>query len=607
MDDTLGGLSGMVASAMSISTSLGLTLCKATTVLSLSLAAIYWFFDGMPLVTVVKHSLGRVVEFSLWMWVIANTWSGFGWFPTMISAAGALGSTIGGVPFSISSWKTDVLPANLLTLGAGLFSEIVGAAEFGKGGILSLLVQGLTGDVIFETAIFIFAVISGGWAFLVLAYAAFRLWMALGKVYILAPLSFLQGLAGSRRLSPMSGSFISGAIILSCEVLTTFVLTGLLYNAINLIQTKFHIVETTVVSTVPTWCSNPLLAPFCSTYSGSTIKLGSLIAVNIVMTMFAWFIRDVPRLVRDALEGRFTVSPQEVSAVLAASPSMTARAMGHGLNIASAGAQSGTGAAFNTAVKPAVDGAKQVAGAAAMVGVGALTGGTGAAAIGMAAGRGAMMGGGRGAMLAGAGRAMFGERLAAAKAAAAGGEEGTITSAVSDGASAGRGGSSSGAAPAGAHDIDESLVGSGGGSVGSSSGASDADQSRTVSVDTEYQTDNGTPPPIPDVDGAAQRTRTTTIDDLQQRGSQSSGSGSFSSSGSGWSGGGSRSGGGGGSSGGAGGIMGELSNEMNAHMTLGKMFAMRALYMTARPPTPPPPPPDERSASVPLSVAGNRS
>jgi hypothetical protein len=626
MDNSLTSLAGIVAPAMDISTNLGLTLCKATTVMSICLGSVAWWFDGMALITIVRNMLARIVEFSLWIWVIANTWGGFGWFQHLLTAAASIGSTLGGVSFSIApgSFSSNVLPGELLTLGAQLFTEIVGAAEFGKGGIASLFMEAATGDIFFETVIFVIAFLSGCWAFFVMAYASYRLWLSLAKVYIIAPLSFLQGLAGSRRLSPMSGSFISGAIILGLEVCTTFILTGLLYNIIAKMSAKFSFAAGSVVTNPPWYCTLPIAAPFCAAYGGSAIKLGELVAINLVLTLFAWAIRDVPRIVRDALEGRFSMSPQEVTAVMASSPSMAARAIGHGMNTVNAGASGGAPAAFRQAVQPAVDAGKAVVGGAAMVALGAATGGVGAAAVATAAARGGMLGGARGAVLSAAGKAVAGEKMAAAKSAHAGGETGTITSAASSAASAA---SKSQKTTTGATDGDFAGAGGGGGA------GQDSDAHRTVSVDTDYQADAGSAPPAPDVDGASQRSRTTTIDENIQRGGQggtaasggAGGGGSLgagspsgaaatagSSSGSGGAaggsgfGGGGGGGGGGGSAGGAGGAIGQMAQELDSHMSVGKMFAMKALYMNARTPPPPPPPPDERSASLPISVVGNR-
>lgn len=566
-----------VAQPTTIATNLAVQFYVLIAVISISWAALFWHWDGSGLPEVARNVISRLIETSVWIAVISTTWTGFGgngWFGAIINAGASLGGIVAGqsspVNFASGTFTTNNLPGTILDFGFSLFTTIMGANQFGKGGFFEFAGEALNGSALINACVWVAFLASAVWAVFICAYSAFRLFCTLVKCYLLAPLTILQAFAGSRRTSSMGSTVFSGSLLIGIEVFIVVAGAGLGFNTVLHVGQAAGIVNTNTNAVLPYYCFNGNAIGCASTgYSNVTLNIGTLLLIDLVLTLMGWVIRDAPQLAADVLAGRFSMTGQQAIQILQSSPSLAAKSLGWAGGAAQAGAAGGAGAGVNEALKPM----KQLVGgavkAAGMVALGVATGGTGLAAVATAAGRGGMIGGTSGALLSGFGKAALGgigDRMRGDKAE----EQNSVSGAPAAPAAGSRAGA---------------RAESGAANAAGASEPSDRQAARQTTLDDNV-TQGAQDVPDSSVDAASSEvTRTTTIDEqVLQRLSQAAaamerGATAMAASAAG------------------GGSQPRSQNssgfdplgELDSHMSIGKAFMYKALYQSARPQTPPTP------------------
>lgn len=592
-----------IADAANAAQTVGARLYVLIAIISLTLAAIPIMLNGDHHLGVVRLTIERVVETSLWIGVITNTWTGLGWFPALISSGAYLGAYLSGLNtnFNVTSgWDLDVLPGNLLNFGGQLFGAILGATVFTPHGILSFVTGAFNGTFYLQCVVVLMGLATAGWAFLGFAYAALRLTICVLKVYLLAPLSVLQALAASRRMGSYGGSYFAGSLVLGIETMLVLVIVGLFYNSIKGEATFFQALwaATSPEQMCKNIFQNPASILSCvaslSGYTQNPVSIAGLFSIDITTFGFMWALRDVPRLAADAIQGRFTASTQELVQQLKSSPSLAAQVAGYGAGIVQDGASHGVQGAAMTAFRPVQEAIGKAVQLGAMVAVGAATGGVGAGAVATAAGTGAMLGGVEGGIAAGLGKALLGNILSSALS-KNDGEENTISSgdepedeqpaARQQGATSHTGDTARSETSPGEEELAET----------SSGMDDDAARTRRATVETmvdehvtsgsQASADKGAP------NETKQRTVVTELtDEIRQLTAAIKSQQSSAQPGQGQS---SRA-----ATSDKPQTMLEAVASLGENMSLGRMFAQRAIYMNSRTPKPPQPPPKEDSATM---------
>ena len=560
----------------------------------------------------IRFAVERIVETSLWVAIISNTWSGLGWFPLIISSAAKLGSAISGLQLT---YKVDsgftALPGTLLDMGGQLFGSIIGTTIMAPHGILNFVVNAANGQIIVQSIIGVLGLCSAFWVFFAFAYAAFKLLMTILKTYLFATLSLLQGLAGSHRLSGYAGGFFSGALVLGIEIFLTMAICGLFAKTMAFEQSFFQAAyqANSPVQACGHFFNDPSqILPCIGSLTGittSAINMGALAAVDASAFFFLWALRDVPKLASDVISARFTMSGQEAIAAMKGSPSLVMQGAGWAAGTVEKGASSGVGGFASEALAPAKKLAEKAVQLGATVAIGAATGGVGLAGTATAAGTGFLMGGGEGAMAAGFGKMVFGDAVKGAVAQGNptdGGEfAGSAPPGSSDEQEASSGVKTGGASDGGrrqkaATDASADSANDVDGGADAASRNQDAHATRRTSVDGSVSQMSDADIPQENIADTEQTVKrkvsveaelsqeigklTSAINAMNQRAPQAS-DGSVRGTAQG------------GSQGGNdGGFVGAVA-QFGQHQSLGQMFLQRAMYQSARTPTPPPPPKEE--------------
>jgi hypothetical protein len=300
-----------------------------------------------------------------------------------------------------------VLPGTILDLAASVFS-VIGAyawASFagqdtgnpllnmGKA-VVSIVGGALTGTIYASGMIYLLTLLLGMTLYMSLAMVAFRYFVTVIKVYVMGCLMFMQGLAGSRRLSVYAGSFLSGAIVLGAEFALVTILVGTFYSVVvGLIQfTGNWPVVLAVASSAGTLSPGPLLGalPKVAQFGFS---LGMLMLLNLIAAGWLILVWKTPEVVAHYFRGQVSVSTTEMIQALKNSPTLPGQVAGGAANAVNAVAQRGPVAAtFDKMMQ--MGGLATIAGSGSdgsMKGVaqgamkGAMTGGAQGAAVGAAA------------------------------------------------------------------------------------------------------------------------------------------------------------------------------------------------------------------------------
>jgi hypothetical protein len=342
-----------VSTAINASVAVGQYLFVRIAAVSMLFAIIGWYLSGEHLMGIVRALYWRIVEASLWLTLIAWTWKGPGgipgWFPAIIGGIATIGGTIADqiagthlVSFVNTQFEFTILPGTILDLGSALFSAIATLAwnNFAGGGIaapglVGSLVNGaktvvaiaggaLTGTLFASGIVYLLTILAAVYVYFVCAWIAFRYFLAVLKILTLGCLAFLQGLAGSRRLSTYAGGYLSIAIVLGSEFALTVIIIGIFYGVI------MGIIQSTAI-----W---PLVANVISVSGGITatpiawtktaLSLGTLLFLDVLITVWAWSMHEVPKTVKQFFSGQLSISPQEAVRVAQASPTIGGKVMG---------------------------------------------------------------------------------------------------------------------------------------------------------------------------------------------------------------------------------------------------------------------------------------
>ncbi|MHB8140722.1 MAG: hypothetical protein ACYDHD_05635 [Vulcanimicrobiaceae bacterium] len=584
-----------VKNIIDASLTIGLKLYVLLTVLSLGWAAILGAFDNLDLPAFLRLAIPRWLESSLFIFAISNTWSGIAWLPSIITGLAAIGGMIGGQPYAVQltsspNLNLNLLPGTLINLGTTLYAAIVTSVTIKTQGWQWWL-NALDGQALVNFFIYISGILTGITALFAMLYVAFRLWISTLKIYLLGIMTFMQGFAGSRRLTSLSGGFLSGALVLGLELAFTVAVSGLFYTIIQKETPLLNLPVAHVSS--GNYCGLNII--LC-TGTVTVVKLGFLALINATVALFVWAVREAPRMVNDVISGRLTMTGQEAIQRLSSSNSALLRGLGHIGQTAQVGAERGAMAGIQQGIKPVTDAVGSTAKMVMIAGIGAATGGVGLAGVTEAAGMGGVLGGGFGGAMAGAaGKMAMGKMMAgeAASTEAVATEGGTISQGAE--AEAGSTVQPETSNTATGQPGTEDTVGSGG---DSDSAEQSASATRRVDVQTQFDDD---PTEIPETNipnATAQARRRVQVDtDVASSTHGAMGSGGASSMGSA---------GGGAVPGGLnnGGVAGMLKG-IAPNMSLGRMFAYKMMYAAGRQ-QPPPPPPNEESAVININLAGNK-
>jgi hypothetical protein len=402
---------GGVATAANNAQAIGLRIYILIVGISLALALIPVVFGGEP-IGMIKFTVERILETSMVVAVISNTWTGIAWFPNLLVTGAAIAQSVvgsnAGIPtFTVSAgWgntSANELPGLLLNFGGAIFSDIIASTLYTKGGVFSWAQNFFNGTVFVQGVITIIALASACWTWCGFAYAAFRVLISIFKTYLLAPLSIIQGLLGSRRLSSYGGSYFAGAIVFATEICLTFIIAGLFYNIVQTEHSFFQQIYNAGTGTAGT------LSGVAVAGTAAVISLAGLIAVDFTTAFFMWALRDVPKLAADAIQGRFTMSTAEAIRAMQSSPNGMTRMVGNAANTLDKASAEGPAKVAGDAVKSvggkAMDAIGKAAQLAAFVAIGVATDGIGDAVM-----MGGIMGGGEGAAMSGLGN-ILGKRF----------------------------------------------------------------------------------------------------------------------------------------------------------------------------------------------------
>jgi hypothetical protein len=339
------GVSGAINASVYVAQYLFVRIALISVILSL----IGCMLDGDSFGRLLRIAYWRFFEMFLWLTFIAWTWQGPGgipgWFPTIIGGIAAIGAQIAnqvaGTPiatFQNYTFDFTIMPGTILDLGAGLYSAISSLAWAmftGGGSTISgpagaiVSTAAVAGSVLNGTALPNFAIycmMEGAaiYVYFVCFFIAWRYFLAVINVFVIACLSFFQGFAGSRRLSGYAGGFLSTAIVLGAEFALTTIIVGIFYGVlIWLIQsTSLWAPVSAIIA-----ASAAIVAPPIA-WAKTGINLGYLLLLDMIVTAWAMTIYSVPKKVGDYFAGRLSLAPSEAIKFASSSPTMGGKLLG---------------------------------------------------------------------------------------------------------------------------------------------------------------------------------------------------------------------------------------------------------------------------------------
>ena len=351
---TLDRIQRVFDAAINASVALGGRIFITIAFISFLVAAMRAVIGEDSIDSFVRMTYWRLVESSLWLGFIQWTWVGpggmDGWFPLIIGGLAAIGAQIANgtvgtniVTFSHTNFHFTILPGSILDLGSALFGAIsklaftqvagtpsnlpglLGTAVNGAQTAIAVISGALTGTLMINIVIYVLMMLAGLYAYCVCAWVSFRYFMATIKIFAIACLSLIQGFAGSRRLSGYAGGFLSQAIIVGLDFFLSTVLVGIFYGLI------IGIIQNTalwpLVANVLAIAGGPVLGVGVAVVH-TGISLGMLLLIDVSLTLWAYLMASVPKLVGDTLNGRLDVSAREAVQTFRSSPTIGGQIMG---------------------------------------------------------------------------------------------------------------------------------------------------------------------------------------------------------------------------------------------------------------------------------------
>lgn len=411
LDGLLKSITSQITPFLNKVTQLGFWIYSVIAAISIALTVLQSFILGeYSFAAVARYLYWRIVEWGIWGLIIRYTWSGIGpdnvgWFSAIVSMFADVASKVAGIDASFSTsggWNLDVLPGKIADLGVGLFSAIMAMVSIGKGGFWDVLGRTLDGTVLLSFALWLFGLISALYALFVCGSIAFKYLWTVVKVYVLGCLSFIQGFAGSRRLSGIAGSYQNAAIPMGAELAVTIILVGIMWHVI------VGLTQALGFQSALDFIGNPP-GPG-GTLPGHLADVAytaaSLAVLDLALTLWAYAMWRVPKDVADLFAGRIQVSNGELSQAFQSSPFLAARAAGHGMNVMEQGATHGPVAAAGTLFSPVANALGRIGNLAAVGAVAGSGNGEGAGAIASGAVKGFLLGGPEGAAVGAIGAAV---------------------------------------------------------------------------------------------------------------------------------------------------------------------------------------------------------
>lgn len=461
-DNMLGKVDSWFAQALDAAVVVGQWLYIRIAAISIVLAFLMWFVAGESLAAIVRTLYWRMLEAVMWLALIGWTWKspvGPGWFPLIIGGMAAIGAAIAnqvagasviptGTPATLdvlAGGQVAVLPGTILDLAASTFSVIGAYAWASFAGqdtsnpwidsakaVVSIVGGALTGTLFISGMIYLLTMLLGITLYATLALVAFRYFYTVIKVYVLGCLLFVQGLAGSRRLSVYGGGFLSIAITLGAEFALVTVLVGIFYHiVVGLIQfTGYWPIILNVASSAATLNPAPILATVAATAQFG-FSIGMLMLLDLIAALWLILVWKVPEFVAHFFSGTVSVSTNELVQAFKNSPTLAGKFVGAGAGATNAVSQRGP-------VMPLFEKMMQMGGIGA---IGASGANGSAKSVAEGAMKGAMVGGPEGAVIGGASAWLFGRRSAQREGADAGGTIRSGSAPGRDGADAGAQGS----------------------------------------------------------------------------------------------------------------------------------------------------------------------
>lgn len=349
LDRTEQGISKGINASIYVAQWLFIRIAAISTILAL----LGWYLEGESVARLIKIAYWRMIETFLWLTMISWTWKGpggiLGWFPAIIGGIAAIGGQIADqiagtqiATFTNYDFNFTVLPGTILDLGGALFGAIatLAWATFaggvstapGWGSVAANAIQGtiavvggaLTGTLFISGILYCLMMLSAVYVYFVCGWIAWRYFLSVMRVFLLACLAFLQGFGASRRLSGYAGGFVSIAIVLGAEFALTTIIVGIFYGVV-----------VGIIQTTPIW---PLISSLITNSGGVVaaaiawpkegISLGYLLLIDMVITAWAYAMRDVPKSVSDFFAGRLSIDPQGAVRSAQSSPTIGGKILG---------------------------------------------------------------------------------------------------------------------------------------------------------------------------------------------------------------------------------------------------------------------------------------
>lgn len=349
LDRTEQGVSQGINASIAVAQWLFVRIAAISTILAL----LGWYMEGESIAKLIKIAYWRMIETVIWLTLISWTWNGpggkMGWFPAIIGSIAAIGGQIANqvagtqiATFANYNFNFTVLPGTILDLGAALFGAIstlawdtfAGAGSTAPG-LLAPLQNGiqaataivggaLTGTLFISGILYCMMLLSAVYVYFVCGWIAWRYFLAVLRVFVLACLAFLQGFGASRRLSGYAGGFISIAIVLGAEFALTTIIVGIFYGVI------VGIIQTTpiwpLIANIITVSAGVVTAPIAWVHQG--ISLGYLLLIDMVITAWAFAMRDVPKSVSDYFASRLSIDAHGAVRSAQSSPTLGGKLLG---------------------------------------------------------------------------------------------------------------------------------------------------------------------------------------------------------------------------------------------------------------------------------------
>lgn len=401
-------LQSAFVSVITLSTDAALWLFVRIALISFGFSVIAWWISNETWPTIFIQMWTRLVEWVTWLTIIKYTWTsplGPGWFPAILQTLMTLGAKI---------TKTDVVrldaatggfdisfaPGAIADMGFGLFSAIMAMVSIGSGGLLGFFAHALDGSVILSAIVFCFGLGSAAYALAICGYVAVKYWFVMFRALILATLSMFQGMMASRRLSSGGNPFLNGGIVVGVELFVVAVLVGIFGHVIFAFINALGFAAAVQSVMSNDWSSSPFGSwmTFAAQGWGNAIgKAGALVLLDLILTLWAWAMRTVPKIVADYFAGRIGASVGEMRQVFASSPFAGSRMLSYGMSVVEGGAESGVGGAGGAALAP-LGGLFRTGAMGAAVGSSSASAGGGFGEVVMGAAKGALLGGPEGAV-----------------------------------------------------------------------------------------------------------------------------------------------------------------------------------------------------------------